>query len=214
MKNAQLPPRPRSVLARSGSSRAATSRWSVNLNAWRMRSVRRWIGLSTRSRPSAGASHSSGVHLLWFGGWMLMNLLPRSPFRFDPFPFQLLTLVVSLEAIFLSTFILITQSRQALLADRRNRLDLQINLLTEQENTMMLSLLEQIARRVGVNVARDEELQAMKEATSPERLVDSDPGGYGTRRECDRNQRAGQREPLDCRRAWLVAFPARGLLFR
>lgn len=112
------------------------------------------------------------VHLLWFGGWMIANLLPKSPLRFDPFPFQLLTLVVSLEAIFLSTFVLISQNRQARLADRRNHLDLQINLLSEQENTKMLSLLEQIARRVDVNVARDEELRVMKEATSTERLVD------------------------------------------
>src|SRR5207248_9379933 len=97
----------------------------------------------------------------WFGAWTVANLLPRSPLRFDPYPFQLLTLVVSLEAIFLSTFILISQNRQARLGDRRNHLDLQINLLSEQENTKMLSLLEQIAGRVGVSVTQDEELQVM-----------------------------------------------------
>src|SRR5688572_3646104 len=51
------------------------------------------------------------VHLVWFGVWVLWNVLPVVPkgARFDPFPFQFLTLVVSLEAIFLSTFILISQ---------------------------------------------------------------------------------------------------------
>jgi uncharacterized membrane protein len=52
---------------------------------------------------------------------------------FDPFPFQLLTLIVSLEAIFLSTFILISQNRDMQLAERRNHLDLQINLLTDRK---------------------------------------------------------------------------------
>jgi len=112
------------------------------------------------------------VHVLWFGGWILLNVLASKPLRFDPFPFQLLTLVVSLEAIFLSTFILITQNRQSLVADRRNHLDLQINMLSEQENTKMLLLLDRIARKVGVDVTDDAELTVMEEETQPERLVE------------------------------------------
>src|SRR5262249_11289607 len=74
------------------------------------------------------------VHVVWFGGWIILNLIPGIE-HIDPFPFTFLTLVVSLEAIFLSTFILISQNHDARISERRNHLDLQINLLSEQENT-------------------------------------------------------------------------------
>jgi len=87
------------------------------------------------------------VHVVWFAGWVLANSLPGIR-HFDPFPFTFLTLVVSLEAIFLSTFILISQNHETALSERRNQLDLQINLLTEQENTKMLRMLERIAEKL------------------------------------------------------------------
>ncbi|MCA1575244.1 MAG: DUF1003 domain-containing protein, partial [Acidobacteria bacterium] len=74
------------------------------------------------------------VHVAWFGGWVVLNLLPGIK-HIDPFPFTFLTLVVSLEAIFPSTFILISQNHDSRVSERRNHLDLQINLLSEQENT-------------------------------------------------------------------------------
>lgn len=113
------------------------------------------------------------VHAIWFGGWLLWNLLPLIPkgMHFDPYPFQLLTLVVSLEAIFLSTFILISQNRQSRLSERRNHLDLQINLLAEQETTKMLGLLEAIAQRLDID-CDDPELAEMVEETQPERIVE------------------------------------------
>ena len=83
------------------------------------------------------------VHLGWFGLWMGANLLWGG--AFDPYPFPLLMLIVSLEAIFLSTFILISQNRDAHLSEQRSQLDLQINLLAEQETTTMLTMLKQIA---------------------------------------------------------------------
>ena len=97
------------------------------------------------------------VHIAWFGGWLLINstnLVDRS-WRFDPPPFPMLTLVVSLEAIFLSTFILISQNRQEAIADQRNNLDLQINLLAEQENSEMMRLLTAIGESLGVRCAKD-----------------------------------------------------------
>ena len=66
------------------------------------------------------------VHLIWFIAWILINAIPGLP-KFDPYPFTFLTLVVSLEAIFLSTFILISQNHDARISERRNHLDLQIN---------------------------------------------------------------------------------------
>ena len=110
------------------------------------------------------------VHTVWFTVWLVLNLAPGLK-HFDPYPFQLLTLVVSLEAIFLSTFILISQNRQNRLAERRNHLDLQINLLSEQENTKMLTMLESLVRHFDIPEA-DPEITILTEATEPERLVD------------------------------------------
>jgi uncharacterized membrane protein len=110
------------------------------------------------------------LHVLWFGGWITLNSWPGIN-HFDPLPFTFLTLVVSLEAIFLSAFILISQNYELRVSDRRNQLDLQINLLTEQENTKMIQLLEQIAEKVGVDVGDDPDLHLLKQMTQPEKLI-------------------------------------------
>ena len=83
----------------------------------------------------------------------------------------ILTLVVSPEAI-LSTFILISENRQARLDERRNHLDLQINLLAEQENTKTLQLLEQIAKKLGVDATTDPDVKVLEQATRPDRLLE------------------------------------------
>jgi uncharacterized membrane protein len=111
------------------------------------------------------------VHLIWFGAWVIVNDLPGVP-HFDPFPFTFLTLVVSLEAIFLSAFILISQNHETRLGERRNQLDLQINLLTEQENTKMLKLLERIAHKVGASAEDDPTVHVLEQSTRPEKLVE------------------------------------------
>jgi len=111
------------------------------------------------------------VHVLWFGGWVLANTLPGIK-HFDEFPFTFLTLVVSLEAIFLSTFILISQNQETRLAERNNHLDLQINLLTEQENTKMLQMLEQIAKKLDVKIDDDPTVRVLEQSTHPEKLVE------------------------------------------
>jgi uncharacterized membrane protein len=89
------------------------------------------------------------VHVVWFGAWIVINsMIPN--LAFDPFPYTFLTLVVSLEAIFLSTFILISQNHETRLTERRNHLDLQINMLAEQESTKTLDLLRKMATQMGV----------------------------------------------------------------
>ena len=110
------------------------------------------------------------VHIIWFGGWIIINFFPGLP-HIDPFPFTFLTLVVSLEAIFLSTFILISQNHDTKTSERRNHLDLQINLLSEQENTKMIAMLQAIAAKVGADVAEDPHVQALSADTEPETLV-------------------------------------------
>ena len=108
------------------------------------------------------------VHVAWFGAWVIVNSIPN--LKFDPFPYTFLTLVVSLEAIFLSTFILISQNHDTQLTERRNHLDLQINMLAEQESTKTLDLLRRVAEKVGVKVD-DPETHVLTEAMEPDRLV-------------------------------------------
>lgn len=111
------------------------------------------------------------VHVVWFSAWVGYDVL-RNHATFDPYPYQLLTLIVSLEAILLSTFILISQNRDARQNDRRNHLALQIELLSEQEGTKMLKLLDRIARKLGVADDSDPTIQVLEESTRPERLVE------------------------------------------
>lgn len=111
------------------------------------------------------------VHIAWFGAWFILNSRYVSPrIRFDPYPYEFLTLIVSLEAIFLSTFLLISQNRQAKIAERRNHLDLQVNILAEQENSKMLCMLEAIHSQLGIE-ARDPELSALKTETNTSKLA-------------------------------------------
>jgi len=111
------------------------------------------------------------VNATWFSAWILLNSLPGLP-HVDPFPFTFLTLAVSLEAIFLSTFILISQNLDSRVSERRSHLDLQLNLLSEQENTKMILLLHAIAAKVGVDLTQDPYLKALGEDTQPERLIE------------------------------------------
>ena len=110
------------------------------------------------------------VHIVWFGLWIVWNASPHTR-HFDPYPYQFLTLTVSLEAIFLTTFVIISQNRQARVADRRNHLDLQINLLAEQENSKMLAMLDAIMDHLGIEDS-DPSVSVLKEATEPEALIE------------------------------------------
>ena len=112
------------------------------------------------------------VHVVWFSVWMTVNVLPHvsKGWHFDPYPWPLLLMIVNLEAIFLSTFILISQNRQNRLAERRSHLDLQINLLSEQENTKMLAMLESIVKHLDIPDG-DPEVGILENATQPDRLV-------------------------------------------
>ena len=85
------------------------------------------------------------VHVIWFALWVMINT-GHVPFikPFDLFPFPLLTTIVSLEAIFLTLFVLASQNRLTHEADRRAHLDLQVNLLSEQEMTVVLRMLGEL----------------------------------------------------------------------
>ena len=127
--------------------------------------------LADRIAGFAGSAIFLAMHVVWFTFWVAYNVAPHVA-HFDPFPFTFLTLVVSLEAIFLSAFILTSQKRAALVSERRNQLDLQINLLTEQENTRMLKVLGAIAKKLGVEVADEPSSEVLEQATRPEKLIE------------------------------------------
>jgi uncharacterized membrane protein len=91
------------------------------------------------------------VHVVWFTFWVLANLSLIPGIKpFDPYPFPFLTMAVSLEAIFLSLFVLASQNRMTAQADKRSNLDLQIDLLAEREMTAVVRLLQDIARHLDV----------------------------------------------------------------
>lgn len=112
------------------------------------------------------------LHVVIFGGWIIINLgaIPWVP-RFDP-SFVILAMVASVEAIFLSTFILITQNRMTATAEKRAELDLQINLLAEHEVTKLVAMVAAVADRLGVKTEVDEEISELKEDVVPEAVLD------------------------------------------
>jgi len=113
------------------------------------------------------------LHCVWYGLWILWNteVLPGAR-KFDPFPFTALTTVVSLEAIFLSLFILMSQNRSTRRGDERAQLDLQVNLLAEDEATKMLQMLKALCAYHNLPEAKDAELEQMLQTTQPETLAE------------------------------------------
>jgi uncharacterized membrane protein len=102
------------------------------------------------------------ANIIWFAIWIVINLgLIPGVAAFDPFPFGLLTMIVSLEAIILAIFVLISQNRSSKIADLREEVDLQVDMLTEREITKLLHVVCAIAEKNGIDVIADEELQSM-----------------------------------------------------
>jgi len=102
----------------------------------------------------AGSMTFVYVHTFWFGVWIIINVGGLGlGLAFDKYPFGLLTLIVSLEAIFLSTFVMISQNRQAKAAEIRSALDYQTNVKAEAEIELMLTALDRIASKQGVDIS-------------------------------------------------------------
>jgi len=112
------------------------------------------------------------LHLVIFGAWITVNLgwLPGVP-RFDP-SFVVLAMAASVEAIFLSTFVLISQNRMQAASDRRADLDLHVSLLSEHEVTRLITLVVAIAEKMGIDEAKNPELEALAKDVAPERVLD------------------------------------------
>src|SRR5438270_109901 len=152
---------------------------SRNIEALRRRRHEEDARANSEERLARAITRFSGsmrfvyFHLLLYGVWIVANLgwIPRlNPW--DP-SFVMLAMVASVEAIFLSTFILITQNRMAAAADRRAELDVQISLLAEAEITKLVELVAQIAEKMNVPGAEAEEVEEMKRRVAPEAVLDA-----------------------------------------
>lgn len=109
-------------------------------------------------------------HVIAFTVWIVWNLGFVGLPQFDPFPFGLLTMIVSLEAIFLSIFVLMTQGRESAIAELREELTLQVNLRIEDEVTKTLQLVAGLYTRLGQRIGEDPELRQMLQPLDAARI--------------------------------------------
>jgi len=101
--------------------------------------------------------------------WLLWNVSASQPF--DPFPFPLLSAVLAFEAVFLTSFVLIRQNTMDRQSERRNHLDLQINLLAEKEATSTLKALHEIAAHLKIHLSKEAENQELTQDTPVESIA-------------------------------------------
>jgi len=119
----------------------------------------------------AGSMWFVYLHAALVLSWIAVNVGWTPLPRFDP-TFVILATVASVEAIFISTFILIAQNRAAIAADRRADLDLQISLLSEHEVTHLIRLVTKIADRLGIEEASNPELRELQRNVAPEAVLE------------------------------------------
>jgi uncharacterized membrane protein len=149
-----------------------------NIRALQLRRQREEREASAEERLAEAITRFTGsmrfvyLHLALFGFWVAANLgwVPGVP-AWDP-SFVVLAMVASVEAIFLSTFVLISQNRMAAAADKRADLDLQVSLLAEHEVTKLATLVSGIADRLGVETEADAEVEEIAQDVAPEAVLD------------------------------------------
>lgn len=149
----------------------------------------------------ASSGYFLAFHALWFFSWILWNtgLLPRLV-PFDPFPFGLLTMVVSLEAIFLAIFVLMAQRRESSIAELREEITLQVLLRAEEEVTKALQLVAGLYPRLGHKLAEDAELADMMkplDADAIERQLTTQIEHAGGNGKGSRSRRADAPKPVE-----------------
>lgn len=112
-----------------------------------------------------------GLNVIWFVLWLVINtgLIPALK-PFDPFPFGLLTTIVSLEAIILSVFVMISQNRAAKIGELREEVDLQVDIIGEAEMTKLLVMMKLLLEKNGIDISDDPDLSEMLEPTDPEKI--------------------------------------------
>lgn len=111
------------------------------------------------------------IHIVFFSIWILFNInFFPDIFPFDPYPFGLLTMIVSLEAIFLSIIVLLSQNRQARIADLREEVNLQIGMIAEKEITKLIQMQAILMKSLGLRIEGDDELEEMMQRIDTHRI--------------------------------------------
>jgi uncharacterized membrane protein len=162
-----------------GDDRTLNSALRRNIDALRRRRAEEDARASLQERLATAITRFTGsmrfvyVHAILYGLWIVANLgwIPAIA-PWDP-TFVILAMIASVEAIFLSTFILITQNRMAAAADRRAELDLQVSLLAEAEITKLVELVSMIAQRMDLPASEQSEIEEMKQRVAPEAVLDA-----------------------------------------
>jgi uncharacterized membrane protein len=122
-----------------------------------------WSGrVSDAISAFAGSLWFVLCHLVVFTAWASWNAVAPPALQFDPYPYGLLTFIVSLEGVLIATFVLIAQNRMSAHSNRRDHLNLQVDLLAEQEMTIMLRMLRRISERLSIDIENVDERQAEK----------------------------------------------------
>ena len=131
------------------------------------------VRIADKITAFAGSMWSIAIHTIVYAGWVVLNSgkVPGVT-PWDPYPFELLITAMSAEAIYLTTFVLISQNRMSKLDEERGELDLQINLLAEHEVTRILSLVDDIANHLGIESARDPSLAPLLEDVAPAQVLE------------------------------------------
>jgi uncharacterized membrane protein len=161
----EQPPELTQIVERNIRALLARRRQEEHARGWQDR-------LADRITSFTGSMRFVYLHLVIFSLWIVINL-PWSPLpRFDP-SYVILAMAASVEAIFLSSFILITQNRMTAQADKRADLDLQVSLLAEHEITRLITLVTAMAQRMGINAAQDPELTELAQDVAPEKVLDT-----------------------------------------
>jgi uncharacterized membrane protein len=113
------------------------------------------------------------LQIVAFGGWVIVNagIVSQIP-PFDPFPYPLLSSTTSLEAVLIAAFVLMKQNRMGTIADRRDHLDLQVNLLTERQATQIIQMLDRLSKHFGIEQHKDEKSRELGRHVAIEHLVE------------------------------------------
>jgi uncharacterized membrane protein len=122
---------------------------------------------------AAGTMTTFALHGALFAAWIVVNLGVVPGIKpFDPFPFILLTMTVSMEGVILALFVLMKQNRMSRRADERDHLHLQVNLLAEKEITKMLQMQSRVCEKLGIHQPlADPEMKELSQDTAVDRLA-------------------------------------------
>jgi len=149
-------------LSKANDAAAHNIRTIVELERSALRDTSWSDRMSDRISRFVGSLSFVLFHVVAFVTWAAWNGLAAPQLRFDPYPYGLLTFIVSLEGVLIATFVLITQNRMSRQSDHRDHLDLQVDLLAEQEMTLVLRMLRRISDRLGIPHEDDDTARAEK----------------------------------------------------